>query len=195
MKIRRVGDELFNADRRTDGQRDMTKLVGFFFFCLINFAALVAWYTSQCDPRWLKCWPAPLQTAAGLRWYMNMGHWWNYVCQEKPEEVEEQLVPVSPSPPQLSHGKYWNRNKASAMRRQRITASPTYRGNDCRQRSFVFSAWDLTWVYQLTEFAVTVRQLLCLECNADTLAEIDRRQRAQRFNSPTNCTSSVIKIY
>ena len=50
MKIRRVGDELFNADRRTDGQRDMTKLVVFFF--LPN---------KFCGPRsmiYLSVWPA-----------------------------------------------------------------------------------------------------------------------------------------
>jgi len=54
-------------------------------------------------------------------------------------KVGEQLVPVPPSPPQLSHGKHWERNKASAMRRQWITASRTCRGNDCRQWSFILS--------------------------------------------------------
>ena len=32
MKIRPVGAELFHADRRTDGQRDMTKLMSLFAF-------------------------------------------------------------------------------------------------------------------------------------------------------------------
>jgi len=89
-------------------------------------------------PGWLKCWPAPLQTKAGLLRQMNMGHWWNYIWQGKPEKVGEQLVPMPPSPPQLSHGKHWERNKASAMRRQWITASPTCSGNYCRQWSFIF---------------------------------------------------------
>jgi len=34
MKIRPVGDELYRADRRTDGQVDMAKLIDFFFFFL-----------------------------------------------------------------------------------------------------------------------------------------------------------------
>ena len=34
MKIRPVGDELFHADRQTDGQTDMTELI----FTFRNFA-------------------------------------------------------------------------------------------------------------------------------------------------------------
>jgi len=55
------------------------------------------------------------------------------------------------------------------------------------------SAWDFTWVYELAEFAVNMRQLLCHVCTAGTLAEIERRQHAPGFNRRTSFTISVKK--
>jgi hypothetical protein len=153
---------------RTDGRTDTTKLI-------VAFRNISNALNKCSDPSsiihlsvwpgWLKCWPAPLQTKVGLLWKMNMWHWWNYIWQAKPEKVGELLVPMPPTPPQMSHGKHWERNKASVMRRQWITASPTYRGNDRRQWSFIFSVrfhmglW--IWGIRRTRAATSLSWLYC----------------------------------
>ena len=160
------------TDRQTDGQtderRDMTKL-------RVDFRNSSNTPNKCSGPRsmihlsvwpgWLKCPPAPIQTKAGLLRQMNMGHWWNYIWQGKPEKVGEQLVSMPPSQPQLSHAKQRERNKASAMRRQRITASPTRRGNDCRQWSFIFSVIFhmglRTWGIRRTRAATSLSRMYC----------------------------------
>jgi hypothetical protein len=160
-----VGTEVFNADGRTD----MTKLIVAFrnIWNALNKCSgprsmihLPVW-----RPGWLQCWPVPLQTKAGLLWQMNMWHWWNYIWQGKREKVGEQLVPVPPSPSQLSHGKRWERNKASALRRQWITASRTCRGNDCPQWSFIFSVRFhmglRTWGIRRERAATSLSWLYC----------------------------------